>query len=218
MWMTPGQIIRKGQWADWQKNANLECHTQACLDAALEKSLGIWTQAFSRHQESVKQATHEALREIDRLRAAAVEQGQQEGLARWVEQLLVWTQERRSSLRSLRDDIAEVLCEVLSQTLQSLSTAELLATVLHRLDPLIDGKHPLKIQVAQDEYEQATATIDAWWQSAGWVGAAPLLSSSPILQAGQCRVVSIAGELEVDLPAFLEAATRCIWDSGAAHD
>lgn len=216
--MTNPRIIRKEEWEDWQRSQHLERRTLACMETALERSVLVWTQVLAEHQETLKQAQEAAHQESELLRQQARDLGRQEGLEHWLERLMVWTHYRRTRLSSLRDDMASLLCTVLFQILSSLTPEQWLTTVLNQLDPLIDGQHLLTIHVAQADCRGAADAVESWWRTAGWHGTAPQVLSSASLQPGQCRIVSAAGEIEVDVPSLLKAIQQCVLPQVSAND
>ena len=215
------QLIRRHEWVDWQQSALAGRFTTDCMERALDRAVRAWSAELDGHQALMQQATADAQQDREQLRVQAEAAGRQAGLSQWLEHLMVWTHYRRSRLSTLREDMAQLLCAVLGQVLSATPTRLWMTDVLARLDPLVDGQHAMLIHVAFEDCPQATEAVDQWWKTAGWCGAAPQVMGNDTLAPGQCRLVSAAGEIVVDLPGLIRAFEQCVMPkepSGATTD
>ncbi|WP_396270531.1 hypothetical protein [Ideonella sp.] len=204
------QLIRQHEWVDWQQSALAGRFVAACAERALTQAVSAWSAELDHHQALMRQQTEAAQNDAAGLRQQALAEGRQAGLNQWLEHLMVWTHHRRTRLSTLREDMAQLLCTVLGQVLSSTPARLWMAEVLARLDALVDGQHTMLVHVSSTERQQAAEAVELWWSTAGWCGAPPQVLGHDTLAPGQCRLVSAAGEVVVDLPGLIKAFEQCV--------
>lgn len=139
-------------------------------------------------------------------------EGQSQALALWLEQSVRASQASARVVDALKHRVAELVADVLAQTLATVERTSLFARALSCVDGIVEGATYLKLHVASEDFAAASAaaaTAEERWRMNGLQVAVRVVSEAQAAP-GQCLCESDLGVVEAGLEALLKALREAV--------